>query len=37
MPNKPFLELSDIQKKVIEELDVLTDAFVSTFNEIEKK
>ncbi len=36
MPNKPSLELSDMQLKVIEELDVLTDAFVSTFNEIGK-
>jgi hypothetical protein len=36
MPNKPSLELSDIQIKVIEELDVLTDAFVSTFNELGK-
>jgi hypothetical protein len=36
MPNKPSLELSDVQLKVIEELDVLTDAFVSTFNEFGK-
>ena len=36
MPNKPSLELSDVQLKVIKELDVLTDAFVSTFNEFGK-
>ncbi len=36
MLNKSSLELSDIQIKVIEELDVLTDAFVSTFNRIGK-
>ena len=36
MPNKSSLELSDVQLKVIEELDVLTDAFVSTFNEFGK-
>lgn len=36
MKNKNSLELSDVQMKVIEELDVLTDAFVSTFNEIGK-
>ena len=36
MPNKPSLELSDVQRKVIEELEVLTDAFVSTFNELGK-
>ena len=36
MPNKSSLELPIVQKKVIEELDVLTDAFVSTFNEIGK-
>ena len=36
MHNKSSLELSDIQNKVIEELDVLTDAFASTFNELGK-
>ena len=36
MPNKYSLELSDVQLKVIKELDVLTDAFVSTFNEFGK-
>lgn len=36
MLNKNSFELSDLQKKVIDELDVLTDAFVSTFNEIGK-
>ena len=36
MRNKSSLELSDIQNKVIEELDVLTDAFASTFNELGK-
>lgn len=36
MQNKSSVELSDVQLKVIEELDVLTDAFVSTFNEIGK-
>jgi len=36
MPTKPSLELSLIQEKVIQELDLLTDAFVSTFKEIGK-
>ena len=36
MPPKQTLELSEVQKKVIEELDVLTDAFVSTFKELGK-
>ena len=33
---KKTIELSELQLKVIKELDVLTDAFVSTFNEIGK-
>lgn len=37
MKNKNSLELSDVQMKVIDELELLTDAFVSTFNEIGKK
>jgi hypothetical protein len=36
MPNKLSLELPDVQETVIRELDVLTDAFVSTFNQIGK-
>ncbi len=34
MLNKSSLELSKVQNKVLEELELLTDAFVSTFNEI---
>lgn len=36
MSPKSSLELTEVQKKVIEELDVLTDAFVSTFKELGK-
>jgi len=36
MHNKPSLELSETQNKVIDELDILTDAFASTFNELGK-
>ncbi len=36
MPNKPSLELSTVQRKVIEELEILSDAYVSTVSEIGK-
>lgn len=36
MPIKATLKLSAVQSKVIDELELLTDAFASTFNEIGK-
>ncbi len=36
MPNKSILEYSDIQVKVLNELELLSDAYISTFNEIGK-
>jgi hypothetical protein len=36
MLNKSSLELSEVQVKVLDELELLSDAFVSTFNEIGK-
>ena len=36
MTNKSSLELSELQIKVLDELELLTDSFASTFNEIGK-
>ena len=33
---KPSLELSEIQLKVLDELEILSDAYISTFNELGK-
>lgn len=36
MPPKPSLELSDTHLKVLDELELLTDAYISTFTQIGK-
>ena len=36
MPNKPILNLSNIHSKVLDEIELLSDAYVSTFSEIGK-
>jgi hypothetical protein len=34
MMNKNSVELTEVQIKILDELEILTDAFVSTFNEV---